>query len=347
MIPAVLSATDEIRAHLFEHGWAVTRVVDESTAFQLRDKLIADIAGIGDSEFIPRTLGGMIKTHKLGMSRTAHELRKLARPVFYNILQGETDAFLTFPPPTTEDELSCNPDALFVSTGEPARFPVGVELPDPNMWWHVDTEVHAGFLQGSFVLDNPEGSEQFSVLDGSHRHFDLLDISDPGSDFHLLSKSDFARMNFCPVVNLRIPAGCLVVWYSATVHTVKPPDPDVYHAPRVQTYICFGTTAHLDEIVVSRMKLVKTLAVLLGGSCRHHPYPCEVTWQQGYEGMRRDFVPPEELPACIFGSSPSDFTDDDLSVYGLTHQDVLDGVEYWTHNWKRKMDVWTRWISRL
>jgi hypothetical protein len=282
------------------------------------------------------------------MSRTAHELRKLARPAFFDILQGATDEFLTFPPPTTEEDLSCNPDALFVSTGEPARFPAGVELPDPNMWWHVDTEVQAGFLQGSFVLDNPNGSEQFSVLDGSHRHFHLLEITDPGSDFHLLSKSDFERVTeVCPVVHLQIPAGCLVVWYSATVHTVKPPDPEVYTAPRVQTYICFGTTTHIDEIVVSGLKVVKVLAILLGGSCRHHPYPCDVTWQRGTEGMRRDFVPPEELPACIFGSAPTDFTDEALSVYGLTRQDVLDSVEYWTMSWKRKMDVWTRFISRL
>ena len=343
IIPVVLTVAADIRSHLQEHGWAVTRVVDEPSALQMRSQILDELAMYPDE--IPRTLGGMIKTHNMCMSRTAHEIRKLARPVFFDILRDAYDAFLVFPRPEQESDLSCNPDALFVSTGEPARFPRGVDIQD-SLWWHVDTEQRTGFLQGSFVLDNPEGSEEFAVLDGSHHHFDELEITDHGTDFHLLTHEERTRLSeICQPLSLRVPPGCLVVWYSATVHTVRPPNPALYTRPRVQTYVCFGTTMHLDAEYIRDVTLTKALAVLLAGSCRHHPYPCEVTWQRGLEGATRDFLPVNELIPWIFGSRPTDFTDEELSVYGLSRASVLDAVDYWSTHWNRKMQQYTRFIT--
>jgi hypothetical protein len=88
---------------------------------------------------------------------------------------------------------------------------------------------------------------------------------------------------------------------------------------------------------------MKTLAILLGGSCRHLPYPCSVTWQNGDEHLFRDLINPHELnvqyPNVFFGTRAEDLTDTELSIYGLTRKDVHDSIEYWKINWTRSMEL--------
>lgn len=321
--------------HLVEHGWAVVKIMDEATVDAFVADMHEELWEFGSAPFypeIPRVLGGMLKNWHFSMLRSAHAIRKHARPYFFALLSQGYDRlapFLDFPCPDDEHELSCNPDALFVSSGKPVRFPPSLPTSDDGLWWHVDTDKPNTFLQASVVLQNPEGSEEFCVLDKSHRYFDAYADS-IRSDFHLLSPANLACLyeRGCEPVHMRVPPGHMVVWFSSTVHTVQP-----FRAspqPRMQTYVCFATTKHLSPETMETLTMAKALAVLMGASCRHCPYPCDASYQYGSRGMSRDYISAEELPGEFFGSNPDcDYTDAELSVYGLTRASFYDAVHRW------------------
>jgi hypothetical protein len=347
--------------NLLQNGWTTIQVLSTEEAFALRDQLFDELGRLdatGDPyggtrtsrnphffPNIPRVLGGMIKSGHVSLTRTAHEIRKLVRPKVFELLQEIPDhafeRFLDFERPATPEELSCNPDAVFVSDGKLVRAPI--ETPD-KLWWHIDASRERSFLQSSFVLQNPDASEQFGVISGSHNHFHVLQSRQAGSgrmrnDWFMLDQDDVEQLaQFgCTPTFIQPPPGTLVVWFSTLVHTVKPADLRRMVEPRVQTYVCFGK---VPRPVPSRERFElhnKVAAILFGATCRHLPYPCSPEWQTYIYGegpavrnkMYRDVIEPSDAP-WVFGTHPHDFTDHELSVYGITRDDVMTVVDSWT-----------------
>lgn len=343
--------------HLEKYGWATITVTSTEHAFALRDQLFSELAHLDASgdphglqhgstkptffQNIPRVLGGMIKSGHVSLTRTAHEIRKLVRPKIFEILQAiphdTFERFLDFERPDTPEELSCNPDAVFVSDGHPVRSLVGET--SNKLWWHIDASKEKSFLQSSFVLHNPDASEQFGVISKSHNHFHTLQARQAGSgrmqnEWFLLNEDDVQQLGEfgCTPTFVQPPPGTLVVWFSTTVHTIKPADLERITEPRVQTYACFGK---VPRSVSTQTKNMKVAAVLFGATCRHLPYPCTPEWQTNIYGvhvknkMYRDVIVPTDMP-WVFGTHPNDFTDHELSVYGFTREDVLNVRESWT-----------------
>ncbi len=372
--PVIRTNIHDLRTDLIQNGWGVYQLLTptenelylQQTKYELEmlnvnvnaDENVnvnADENGNGDVydpfyKNIPRVLSGMIKHYHASMTRTAHELRKKIRPIFYELMDDDVhgiSSFLEHPIPLNENELSCNPDAIYVSSSKRPIFPQSVRNqinPNDLLWWHVDTDVPISFIQSSIVLQNPEGSEEFCVYNGSHRYMNEINGGELlPSDFYLLSTQD--QMNLqekgCQPMSMQIPPGCAVLWFSSTVHTVKPFNNALL--PRIQYYVCYGVIKHLGLNVIQDLKHMKTLAILLGGSCRHLPYPCSVTWQNGDEHLFRDLINPHELnvqyPNVFFGTRAEDLTDTELSIYGLTRKDVHDSIEYWKINWTRSMEL--------
>lgn len=354
---------------LIQQGWTTIHITSTEHAFALRDQLFSELEHLNASgnpydmqneklanptffQNIPRVLGGMIKSGHVSLTRTAHEIRKLVRPKVMEILQAIPDdafeRFLDFERPTDVEELSCNPDAVFVSNGKPVKSLV--ETPD-KLWWHIDASKEASFLQSSFVLHNPDASEQFGVISKSHNHFHTLQARQTGSgrmqnEWFLLDASDVDQLEQfgCTKTFIQPEPGTLVLWFSTTVHTVKPADLERMSEPRVQTYACFGK---IHRPISSRLVHMKVAAVLFGATCRHLPYPCTPEWQTNVYGihvsnkMYRDVIHPRDMP-WVFGTHPNDFTDHELSVYGITRDDVIDVVESWTD----ERDAFTRQTFR-
>ena len=358
--------------HLVRHGWATMRVTSTEHALALRDQLFSELGLLhnsgdpfgffereaGETKFfpnIPRVLGGMIKSGHVSMTRTAHEIRKLVRPAIFEVLQAipndTFERFLDFERPNSSDELTCNPDAVFVSDGKPVRSLV--DTPD-KLWWHIDASKEKSFLQSSFVLQNPDASEQFGVISGSHNHFHTLQARQAGSgrmqnEWFLLDASDVEQLEQfgCQKTFMQLEPGTLVVWFSTLVHTVKPADLERMIEPRVQTYACFGKVSYpvshrlrldgnCEQLPSANRSLhLKAAAVLFGATCRHLPYPCTPEWQTNIYGihvqnkMYRDVVDPASMP-WIFGTHPHDYTDHELNVYGLTRDNIVEVVEAWT-----------------
>ncbi len=290
---------------------------------------------------IPRVLGGMIKSGHVSMTYTAHRIRELARPKFFEVLQSIPDevfrTHLDFQRPNRPEELSCNPDAVFVSDGTPVRFPPGATAAD-GFWWHIDASRERSFLQAAVVLDNPDGSERFAVMEKSHLHFDLLKARAGirmQNDWFLLNADDVHKLEQvgCSKRLLQFEPGTMVVWFSNTVHTVAPANLSAISSPRVQTYVCFGV---VPKPMSERDIHMKVSSVLFGATCRHLPYPCVPEWQMNVVppdeafGPYRDVIFPHEWLPWVFGANPSeDFTNECLSVYGITLEDVRAVVDTW------------------
>ncbi len=356
IIPQVFTSLHDASLHLVQYGWVVLSLLSSEQVNMYTNDIHASLHKVSGSSSqqdcnifhseIPRTLGGMIKTHHASMLRPVHELRKIARTRFYDFLK-ESDHHVfdhtNFAIPNSEDELTCNPDAIFVSSGLHPRFPRAARehVQKGGLWWHVDTDVPNSFIQGSVVLQNPLGSEEFCVVSESHKHFDVLDDSRRlGSDFYMLSLDDLTKLHErgCEQLSLRVPSGSYVLWYSSTVHTVKPFGNAI--EPRVQMYVTFAPLTGIRGEERQDLELMKSLAVLLGGSCRHLPYPCGITWQNGYEGYTRDLIPFDDLIPEIMFSKKEDFNDNELNIYGLDIEIIRNSVEFWSYNWNEQMNSW-------
>ena len=351
LIPHVFNNMYDASLHLIHHGWVVISLLSDEQTNSFKNKIHESLSNIengGNDIFhtsIPRVLGGMLKTHHTSMLRPVHEIRKLARTRFFEFLK-ESDYhvfdYTNFSIPNEEIDLTCNPDAIFVSSSIQPSFPRSVcdNLQNGGLWWHVDTDEERSFIQGSVVLDNPLGSEEFCVISESHKYFNILDESRRlGSDFYMLTSNDLKKYdeNNCDKISLRIPSGSYVLWYSSTVHTVKP----FYNSitPRIQIYVTFAPIIHIRGKEYEDLLLKKCLAILLGGSCRHLPYPCEITWQNGIHGYTRDLIPFGELPDFFMFSKVIDFFDDNnLNIYGIDDYETLRNlIEYWGYNWDETM----------
>jgi hypothetical protein len=349
IVPHVYEDATAARVHLQEHGWTVVRIMDEEKAHTYRNDILYELEMYGQNQ-PPRTMGGMIKTHKMNMSRTLHRVRHDARAMFFHILSGEDPSNVVFSLPTNENELSCNPDAVYVSSGKPAELPRTTHPSHfrDNLWWHVDTDTSPSFLQGSVVLDNPFGSEEFCVMDKSHMHFTPFSPDDDcgTGGFRLFADKDIDVMSStCPQISMRVPPGCLVLWYSTTVHTVKPVQEDLYTDPRVLVYVSYGTTKDLDKEDQCELRFTKALAVMFAACCRHMCYPCEVAWQSGRGTYTRDYLTYDEFVEkmpWIFGTRPGDYNDNELSIYGLTLQDIRDTIMYCSDYWEYDMSSWEK-----
>lgn len=333
------------REHLIENGWCVVPLLNEFLSEHYLIKIQNELTQIfGTENFYencPRVLDGMIKTHHTSMLRSVHELRFHARSKIFEFLDPKTwSHFRDLKPLTTifqnlrhENELTCNPDAIFVSSGSSNN------LAEP--WWHVDTgSISLNNLQGSIVLANPPNCEKMYVLQKSHKFFEHLNIPQQNvqAKFHLLTKNEVELLKTLgcePVcVNDYTPPGSLVLWFSSTVHHVTPNQGS--ETPRVITYVCFGKTDLLSE----EDKILKTFAVLFGGSCRHFPQSCEVSWQYGKTGLSRDLIHFREMNEkywFLFGSRIHDYTDSNLNIYGLTKEDVKNAIK------TIEYDDWATW----
>lgn len=356
IIPQVFTSMYDASLHLIQHGWVVVSLLSSEQVNTFTNDIHASLHSVSGStgseqcnvfhSGIPRTLGGMIKTHHASMLRPVHELRKLARTRFYEFLsQADQHVFdhTNFAIPNNENELTCNPDAIFVSSSLHPRFPRAARehVQKGGLWWHVDTDEERSFIQGSVVLQNPIGSEEFCVYSESHKHFDVLDDSRRlGSDFYMLSLDDLTKLQErgCEAVSLQVPSGSYVLWYSSTVHTVKPFGNAL--EPRVQMYVTFAPLHGIRGEERQDLELMKVLAVLLGGSCRHLPYPCGITWQNGYEGYTRDLIPFGELSSDIMFSRIEDYSDTEFSIYGLDLETVRESIDFWSYNWNEQMNTW-------
>jgi hypothetical protein len=336
-------------SQLAQQGWMTVKLMEPVQALALRDDLLNELRmypGVNPEDpfvrGIPRVLGGMIKSGHASMTYTTHRIRELARPKFFEVLQSIPDdifrSHLDFERPNHVDDLSCNPDAVFVSDGKPVRFPPGATNTEDGFWWHVDASRERSFLQAAVVLDNPDGSERFAVIERSHLHFDLLKAGAGArmqNDWFLLNADEVRELEQvgCSKRLLQLEPGTMVVWFSNTVHTVAPANLRVMHAPRVQTYVCFGV---VPKPITERDLHMKVSSVLFGASCRHLPYPCVPEWQMNVIspdeafGPYRDVIFPTEWLPWVFGANPSeDFTDSRLSVYGITLDDVRMVVSTW------------------
>lgn len=334
--------------HLVQQGWMSVPLLRPDVALGLRDALLAELKlypGVRSDENpfvrgIPRVLGGMIKSGHASMTYTTHHIRELARPKFFEVLQQIPDdifrTFLDYQRPNHPDELACNPDAIFVSDAKPVRVPPGAVTTSDGLWWHIDASRERSFLQASIVLDNPDGSEQFGVIEKSHLHFDLLK-SGAGARMHndwfLLNSSEIEELEQigCRQRFMQFEPGTMVLWFSNTVHTVRPAQLLHIERPRVQTYVCFGV---VPQPITERDLHMKVSAVLFGATCRHLPYPCVPEWQMNIfpngTGPYQDVISPNNWLPWVFGANPSeDFTDDRLSVYGITREDIRGVVETW------------------
>jgi len=333
--------------HLVQQGWMTVSLVRPDVAYELRDALLAELRmypGVeSDDPFvrgIPRVLGGMIKSGHASMTYTTHRIRELARPKFFEVLQQIPDitfrTFLDYQRPNDVNDITCNPDAIFVSDAKPVRIPPGATTTSDGLWWHIDASRERSFLQAAVVLDNPDGSEQFGVIEKSHLHFDLLQ-SGAGARMHndwfLLNQTEVRELEDvgCTQRFMQFEPGTMVLWFSNTVHTVRPAQLARIERPRVQTYVCFGV---LPQPITERDLHLKVSAVLFGATCRHLPYPCVPEWQMNIfpngTGPYRDVHFPNEWLPWVFGASPSeDFTDAQLGIYGITCDDIRTVVQTW------------------
>ncbi len=333
-------------SQLIHQGWTTVQLMPTDVALHYRDALLGELKlypGVhADDPFvrgIPRVLGGMIKSGHVSMTYTTHKLRELARPKFFELLQQLPDetfrTLLDFQRPSHFGEITCNPDAVFVSDARPIEFPPGAATTPEGLWWHIDASRERSFLQAAVVLDNPDGSEQFGVIEKSHLHFDLLKSSAGArmhNDWFLLNASEVEQLQQvgCTPRFTQFEPGTMVFWFSNTVHTVRPAQLDRIERPRVQTYVCFGVLPSLTE----RDLHMKASAVLFGATCRHLPYPCVPEWQMNVfpdgSGPYRDVIFPHEWLPWVFGANPSeDFTDARLSIYGVTREHLQSVVDTW------------------
>lgn len=356
--PTVWENAHDASKHLTEHGWTVIKVMDRSTAERLKRSMQRDVGFFDDFDddpfhpYISRILGGMLKTHHLSMCRSAHTLRKKVRSTFFDVLRclPFPDKYLDFPIPQNEEELSCNPDAIYISSGDEFVLPKSISearkvtnndnlRDDENnlLWWHVDTNREKSFLQSSVVLQNPKGSEEFAVYDKSHLHFDCLDSRREG--FQLLNDNDIEELEKvgCEPLSIRVPRGSMILWFSSTVHTIRPFKNA--NLPRMLSYVCFGTIHHLSVDELLWLRRQKSLAILFGGTCGHTPYPCSVNWQNGRVGWFRDVIPYYEIPHVIFGSRKKDYTDRELSIYGLTVEDLREAILHFSQTWDPSLKI--------
>ena len=354
--PIIHTSMLDAANHLIQHGWTVINAFDQHQTEIYKHDLLTELQYYSDDHTfftdIPRVLGGMIKSGHLSMSRTLHSIRKNVRPKYHSVIKELpneiTQRFLDHPIPETPEELNCNPDALFVSSGIPPIFPPRAGVGSDGLWWHIDASRERTFVQSSVILDNPEGSEEFCVISGSHNYFYELQerVSDTNrmvDDWFMLDASDtqFLKDHNCEPVSMLLPPGAMVLWFSTTVHTVKPPKNHLI-SPRIQIYVCFGTFTHLDVDVQKDIKNMKTSAILFGTSCRHLPYPCSFDWQEKFGGgyvhlYYRDLIYPHKLEIdmpWIFGWHSLDFTDDELSVYGITAAELKTNVQNWNQQYK-------------
>lgn len=334
-------------SHLIQQGWMAVQLLTPDVALHYRDALLAELKlypGVHpDDPFlrgIPRVLGGMIKSGHVSMTYTTHRIRELARPKFFEVLQQIPDdtfrTLLDFQRPNSSNELSCNPDAIFVSDAKPVRVPPGAATTPEGLWWHIDASRERSFLQAAVVLDNPDGSEQFGVIEKSHLHFDLLK-SGAGARMHndwfLLNAQEVEELEQvgCTPRFMQFEPGTMVLWFSNTVHTVKPVQLERIERPRVQTYVCFGV---VPQPMTERDMHLKVSAILFGASCRHLPYPCVPEWQMNIFpdgiGPYRDVIMPSEWLPWVFGANPyEDFTNEHLGVYGISREDIRTVVRTW------------------
>lgn len=336
-------------SNLVQQGWMTVPLLEPARALSMRDDLLNELRmypGVdAEDPFvrgIPRVLGGMIKSGHVSMTYTTHRIRELARSKFFEVLQSIPDeifrSHLDFERPNRAEDLSCNPDAVFVSDGEPVQFPVGATNTTDGYWWHIDASRERTFLQAAVVLDNPDGSERFAVMERSHLHFDLLKAGAGArmhNDWFLLNADEIHELEQvgCSKRLLQLEPGTMVVWFSNTVHTVAPANLNVMRTPRVQTYVCFGV---VPKPMTERDLHMKVSSVLFGATCRHLPYPCVPEWQMNIipeefaYGPYRDVIFPNEWLPWVFGANPTeDFTDSHLSVYGITLDDVRMVVGTW------------------
>jgi hypothetical protein len=321
-------------------------LMDPSQAFSLRDDLLNELRNYPDVDpddpfvrGIPRVLGGMIKCGHVSMTYTAHRIRELARAKYFEVLQAIPDndfqTYLRFERPRSPEELSCNPDGVFVSNGEPVKFPRS-DVTDPDgCWWHIDASHKQSFLQAAVVLDNPDGSERFAVINKSHQHFELLKSragARMAGDWFLLNADEIAELESlgCSRQYLQFQPGTLVVWFGTLVHTVAPAQLDIMKSPRVQTYVCFAVPEFVEVAT-------KVSVILFGATCRHLPFPCRPEWQMHIFPRQfempphyRDIVFPHEWLPWVFGANPEqDFTNERLSIYGVTPEQMRETVENW------------------
>jgi hypothetical protein len=351
IIPQVFTSLHDASLHLIQYGWVVVSLLTTEQVRMYTNDIHDSLSFIENSQDcdifhpkIPRVLGGMLKSHHISMLRPVHEIRKLARSRFYDFLQSadyHLYDYTNFPIPNNLEDLTCNPDAIYVSSGLQPKFPRGASqnIQQGGLWWHVDTDTERSFIQGSIVLENPHGSEEFCVVSESHKHFDILDDSRRlGSDFYMLNSQDLTNLKErgCEALSLQVPEGSYVLWFSSTVHTVKPFSSEGT-SPRIQVYATFAPTTSIVGDERKDLELMKSLAVLLGGSCRHLPYPCEITWQNGNRGLYRDLIPFEELPEIFMFSNKEDYTNSELSVYGLNVDTLRYSIEYWSKEWNEQM----------
>lgn len=336
-------------SNLVEQGWMTVRLMEPAHALMLRDELLNELRMYPDVDpsdpfvcGIPRVLGGMIKSGHVSMTYTTHRIRELARPKFFEVLSALPDetfrSHLDFERPNEPEDLSCNPDAVFVSEGKPVRFPPGASTTTDGLWWHIDASRERTFLQAAVVLDNPDGSEQFAVMEKSHLHFDLLKAgagSRMQNDWFLLNADEVHELEQvgCTKRFFQFEPGTMVLWFSSLVHTVSPARLEELMSPRVQTYVCFGV---VPRPMTERDLHLKVSSVLFGATCRHLPYPCVPEWQMNVipdelaYGPYRDVIYPNEWLPWTLGANPAeDFTDARLSVYGITVDDMWSVVDTW------------------
>ncbi len=304
-------------ADLVQNGYVTIPLFTLEEAHSLKNQLFREVESVTSTsppffEGVPRVLGGMIKFNP--MLQTLHDIRKHARPKFYEVVRSlyepRPDLYerlIDFEVPSNPDELTCNPDGFFISDNKrDVKY---------KKWWHIDASREKSFIQASVVLDNPENSEEFAVIEGSHLHFDVLAQKNPLNDWYMLDDEDITRLvdeRSCRVKYMRPAPGTMVLWFSNLVHTVRAPTVELEN-PRVLTYVCFGKLPDSNDFMV---KNVKTAAVMLGAACRHLPYPC-------VPELNFDILLPSEKPREIV----SDLND--LSIYGLSRSDVLEAVESW------------------
>lgn len=292
-------AVAKIRSELKHNGFSVVRAMPPETASRLTeglDRLALELRPDGGTAHGSKGMGGIVKWYgaasypAVAEARLSDPIRELFASLFglppkdlaigwdAPVLLG-TDGARQKPP---SDDALHHKDAkkayaaLTGSSLQP-HVDIGRESYGARMQ-ELMKEVHPTLhncVQAQLVLrDVPAGGATLVVAPGAYygvppdeRHF----VSDPGKDFCVCTTAGYEHFREKWRAVAPVPAGCLILWLSATPHGNKAADYGV-DPQRRGVFISWQARALLEQEQREAAKKRKLEVILAGGSTDHWAY---------------------------------------------------------------------------
>jgi len=238
-----LSQLQEIRQHFEQDGYAVVAVPSVDLG-HLKSLFLRDLHAITDQ---PRTAENLFAEDTHVPESAHHGL--LGE---YGLSQGDSawyvrtnkDIISLYQQLLGTDDVVCSFDAVGFSTDAPVP-----EQLNGRCWLHVDQNPHvmpsADYLsiQGIFYAEDSHGDRAATVVvPGSPRDWKLHKYSSGSNHFQIVDQSEYVPR----AVKLDIPAGCLLLFSSRTVHQ------GWYGPHRLCYMVCYGKKENRTEEIRKR-----------------------------------------------------------------------------------------------